>query len=150
MNYDKAREIPDKGWHWTTMNDRVIRTAWPCVRLKEGVTLSHEFGLPPYDPDQWERCEPHATAEEATRHWYAASLAELHEETYGDWMGCQAWLGMRPDGSAIVCDLPTKGGLGNRGMAGAFSGNALCEQHRTPEVVAALNPFHAGLEVIHS
>ena len=35
MNYDEAREIPGKGWHWTTMNNGVVRTAQPCIQIPE-------------------------------------------------------------------------------------------------------------------
>jgi hypothetical protein len=140
MNYDQARELQEGGWHWTTMNDGVVRTAWPCLRYVGPNISNADFMESPAKPEDFERCEPHASKEEAERHYYDASLAEVRERAFADWSGCR------------VCDAPTKKTLENSGMAKAFSLNMdfLCDEHRTREQLAALHPFKADLSLIHS
>lgn len=136
MNYDEARQIESGGWHWTTMNDRKVRTAWPCLRyVGPEKPLERMMNA---TPDDFERCAPHATREEAERHWYDACLEAVEESNFGDWSGCR------------VCDAPTKKGLGNPQMSRAFHVDPLCDEHRTKETLSSLHPFKSGWQVIHS
>ena len=66
MNYDEARPLADgAGWHWTTMNDGVVRAAASCVGE-----------------------EAHSTREKAERHFYEYSLS-LVQDGQIDWTGCE-------------------------------------------------------------
>lgn len=78
MNYDQARQLKDGGWHWTTMNDGVVRTAEPCIK-HIGDESDPAWFLMPYNPDDWERCEPHATREDAEKHFYEWCIESLAE-----------------------------------------------------------------------
>ena len=144
MNYDEARELRDnesgetRGWHWTTQRDRTIRPAWPCHRYT-GDAKPEDLLRGKADPADFETCEPHATREEAERHYYDACLEAVDELTFTDWSGCQ------------VCDEPTKKGLGSKLLSRLFaSPTPLCDAHRTREQLAELRPFKPGLQSIHS
>jgi hypothetical protein len=137
MNYAQARQLKEGGWHWTSMNDGHVRTAWPCKRYIGPEDKPYDASC---DPSEWERCEPHATQEEAERHFYDACLAEVKEEDYGEWHSC----------SVKGCDNPTKKGLGNRGDGLLFRGEPLCDEHRTKEMIAELRPFKGGISIAHS
>jgi len=139
MNYDEARELKEGGWHWTSMNDGRVRTAWPCRRLRyPDSKIAAATGLRNLGPNDFETCEPHATREEAERHFYDACLADTRDHGAGDWSGCR------------VCDAPTKTALGNLGLGRMFSPEPLCDEHRTREHLAELSPFHGGIALIHS
>lgn len=125
MNYDEARELKDGGWHWTTMNDGVVRTAPPCVRI-------------PIDESTITHCDPHPTREDAERHFYDYSLSQLKESTFLSAKHCE------------YCDTWTNKALGNRGLGLYFREVFLCDTHRTTERVAALHPFKPGIALIHS
>ena len=136
MNHDEARALKDGGWHWTTMNDDVVRTAAPCITIDEPFDLRKPYEPP--KPENVHRCPPHATKEEAERHFYDYSLGLVTEDHYGNWEGC------------AVCDAPTKAGLSAPGISTLFSGTALCDAHRTIEHLKELNPFEPGIRLIHS
>lgn len=153
MNYDQARQLADGGWHWTSMNDGYVRTAWPCKRPADGVTFrlgtDMSLGKTPISawkagaivPDDaaWITCEPHATREDAERHYYDASLEGATTEYAISWMAC----------AVPECPEPTTKMLGNVGQE-LFNGDPLCDAHRTREQLAALHPFAPGLALIHS
>jgi hypothetical protein len=140
MNYDEAREIPGKGWHWTTMNNGVVRTAQPCIR-HVGDESDPFWYMKPSNESAWERCEPHATKEQAERHFYDWCLSTVTEIKLGEQQlrcrapGCEAW---------------TDTELGNRQLGRMFNGDPLCEAHRTREVLAQIRPFAPGMGLIHS
>lgn len=68
MNYDEARQHGSTGgWDWTTMNDNVIRTAWPCSEH-----LENGF---------------HSTRAQAELHFYEACL-EVVTKTIIDLTEC--------------------------------------------------------------
>jgi hypothetical protein len=117
MNYDQARELTTGGWHWTTRNDDVIRTAWPCLD-----------------------CPPHATRDEAERHFYEACLESVTEQELAVPHSCTV-----PD-----CQQPAMSFLGNRGLSRIFAGTALCPAHLNRATLRELHPFEPGLSVIHS
>ena len=136
MNYDEAREIEGNGWHWTTMNDGRIRTAAPCVRYTGDPDLP--LGRPTKDED-FERCEPHATKEEAERHFYDYSVENARERQTDRWMDC------------AVCDGPTKRLFGTAGMGLLFSGGVpFCDEHFSKDALRELLPFTAGIRLMHS
>lgn len=139
MNYDEARPLKDGGWHWTTMNDGVVRTAQPCIQiLKPFEPGSLDFSLKASDIT---RCEPHATREEAERHYYdwcLSSVAEIH--LADQQRRCRA------EGCGVFTDVM----LGNRQMERMFNGDPLCPEHRTREVLAKIHPFTPGMQSIHS
>lgn len=135
------------------MNDGHIRTAWPCMRAADGVAFRFNgdmsLGKTPVipwkagaiipDDEAWITCEPHATREEAERHYYYASLESVRE--YGvSWSPC----------AVPECPNPADKMLGNIGMDKAFNGDPLCDEHRTREQLAALHPFTPGMASIHS
>lgn len=139
MNYDEAREIPGKGWHWTTMNNGVVRIAQPCITiLKPFDPGSLDFSLRPSDIV---RCPPHATREEAERHYYDWCLSTVTEIKLGEQqLRCRA----------PSCEAWTDTLLGNRQLERMFNGDPLCDEHRTRETLAAIHPFAPGLRSIHS
>ena len=142
MNYDSARQVALTadalgGWHWTTMNDGRVRPAAPCRRYI-GPPLDHRLPFKPAEASDFETCEPHATKEEAERHFYDYSLEQVEEESYSSWQDC------------VVCGAATKTGLGTRSMALLFSGDALCDAHLSKEKLAELHPFQPGYQLIHS
>lgn len=141
MNYDEAREIPGKGWHWTTKNAGEIRTAWPCIRRKDDAPAL-TFPLPPYDEAEWERCGPHPTREHAERHFYTASLERAWKEGEHD----VGWTSCRSPG----CNSPANKALGTDDLGSAMSLKPLCDTHRTYDVFVALSPFRPGVQIIHS
>jgi hypothetical protein len=140
VNYDEARAIPGKGWHWTTMRDGVVRTAEPCIR-HVGDETHPLWYMQPSKPEEWERCEPHATREEAERHYYDWCLSTATDIQLADQQlrcraeGCEAW---------------TDTELGNRQLERMFNGDPLCAEHRTRDVLATLHPFTPGLRSVHS
>lgn len=70
--------------------------------------------------------EPHETAEEAEECFRRYLLDGQREVEYGDWSGC------------VVCDEPTKKGLGTRPPLG--SDHHLCDEHRNAEMLKGLTP----------
>ena len=140
MNYDKAREVPGKGWHWTTMNDGIVRTAEPCSR-HVGDESDPMWYMKPSNESDWQRCEPHATRDEAERHFYDWCLETVAETRMGD----QQLRCRMPD-----CAEWTDTVLGNLQDERLFNGDPLCEAHRTREVLAQIRPFEPGMELIHS
>ena len=79
----------------------------------------------------------HETQEEAERHFYDNALLTMEETNSSSWHGC------------AVCDTPTKGWLGNRGLGGAIPETPLCDEHRTVAVIVDIHPFVPGLKLIH-
>ncbi len=131
------------------MNSGHVHTAWPCLRLAEGVALRlrMEDGynearrgdeVVPWE-EAWVTCDPHGTREEAERHYYDASLAEASEYMVS-WRAC----------AIPECPNPTQRSLGNRGFDRHFQVVPLCDEHRTREQLAALYPFTPGMAFIHS
>ena len=139
MNYDEAREIPGKGWHWTTMNNGVVRTAHPCIQIPE---MSFEDLMrKPLMGTDITRCPPHATKEEAERHYYDWCLSTVTEiELSNQQLRCRA------EG----CEAWTDTELGNRQLERMFNGDPLCDAHRNRETLALIHPFTPGLGSIHS
>ena len=138
MNYAKARPLKDGGWHWTTMRDGLVSLAPPCRRFI-GNPLPDIQPFPmPYNPDEWETCEPHATKEEAERHFHDWSIAEAREQGFGNWMGC------------AVCDAPTKRGWGSAHFSAPYGVDPLCDAHYSAQTYADLHPFEPGIALLHS
>lgn len=137
MNYDEARALESGGWHWTTMNDGRVRPAWPCRRYVGDCNLE-DLVAGNASPEDFETCEPHATREQAERHFYEACLEAVEEVRFGEWHGC------------AVCDQPTKAGLGNRLLSRYFRPDPLCDEHRNREQLAQLHPFPPDLSLTHS
>ena len=133
MNYDEARQLKDGGWHWTTMNNGVVRTASPCIQVPE-VNLFDEALL----AANITRCDPHPTREDAERHFYDYSLSQLKETTTTHAQRCE------------VCDTWTNKALCNKGEWLYFGYIFLCDNHRQPSHVEALRPFSPCIAVIHS
>ena len=151
MNYDEAREIPGKGWRWTTMNNGIVRTAEPCIR-HVGDESDPMWYLKPSTEADWERCEPHATREEAEQHFYDWCLSTVTEiRLSGQMLRCVARL-YRWDGQLAedCCGSWTDTELGNRQLERMFNGDPLCDAHRDQETLALIRPFSPGLKVIHS
>lgn len=138
MNYDEAREISGGGWHWTSMNDGVVRTAQPCIGPKGDIPADYLIGVTK-EPIEWERCSPHATKEEAERHFYDWCLSRLVETECESAERCEQG-----------CGEWTNKTLENRGLSGLFKSVFLCDEHRSKEVVATLHPFRPGIQIIHS
>lgn len=140
MNYDQARAIENKetgeivGWRWTSMNDGRIRTAWPCIEFTPMDV--EDYGRK--EPERIHLCPPHATQEEAERHFYDACLEEASEQTTSHWQDCR------------VCGAPTKRLLGNRDLSSLFNGDALCDEHFSKDTLQELHPFKSGIYLIHS
>lgn len=140
MNYDEAREVPGKGWHWTTMNNGMVHTAEPCIR-HVGDESDPMWYLKSSTNADWERCEPHATRAEATQHFYDWCLSTVTEIKMGNQQLCCR---------AAGCRTWTDTLLGNQQMGRMFSGDPLCDVHRNRETLARLHPFSPGLRVTHS
>lgn len=127
MNYYEARQLSDKsGWHFTRLNDGEIWPVGYCSPWQQcldcdghgcekcggrGITKSHVE-------------HHHETREEAEECFLRYLLDKIEEEQYGDWTGCE------------VCGEPTKTGLTARRPLG--NGFPLCDEHRTPEILAGL------------
>lgn len=119
------------------MNDGRVRTAQPCIKFIGDPKLLE----PPYAPtkaEDWERCPPHATKEEAERHFYDFCLEQAKEHDGSHWMDC------------AKCGAATKKMLGNMGLGDLFHIEPLCDEHRTKEVLADLHPFAPGIAMVHS
>src|ERR1041384_8439940 len=71
--------------------------------------------------------EAHETREEAEECFLRWLLDDISEESYSDWTGCEC------------CGAPTKQGLASRRPLGG--GYPLCDEHRTPEILAGLTPW---------
>lgn len=143
MNYDQARQVAlgdDAlgGWHWTTMRGGVVRPAMPCRLYVGPVRSVADMMREPVKGTDFETCPPHATKEEAERHFYDYSLEQVDLERYSNWQDC------------VICGEPTKMGLGNKGMSLYFQGSALCVEHLSREHLASKYPFEPGIELIHS
>lgn len=137
MNYDEARQTADgTGWHWTTKNDGRIRTAAPCLRYVGSPDASYDS---PYRKEDWELCEPHATKEEAERHFYDWCLSEV-KEVACSWASCRY----------PSCDQPANKALGNSPFGMLFSQLPLCDDHRNAESLQLITPFRPGLTLMHS
>ena len=135
MNYDEARQTKDGVWHWTTMNDNVVRTAAPCIQLEDipieeiGTKTINVLG----------RCN-HVTKEEAERHFYEYCFEpeQIREDTNMHWLDC------------AKCGAPTKRLLGNRGLWSLINQDPLCDEHFGVEILKELHPFHINIKLIHS
>lgn len=144
MNYYDARKRQDtEKYDYTRMNDGHIspvgfcaeRTLCDCAtfessfRPKDDCEVCGGKGRVP-NPDY---CGSHDTEEEARACFRRYLLSEPEEIDYSGWEGCQAMV----DGKK--CDEPTKHGM--RGMRSPLAAEfALCDEHRTAEVLEALTP----------
>lgn len=137
MNYDEARQLPEGGWHWTTMNDGVIRTAPPCISFKKPLDPAKPFE--PVAPEDVVRCDPHETKEGAELHFYHYCLNSLKETEWTTARLCDAG-----------CETWTNKSLSNLGMGGYFPEVFLCDFHRHPRQVGELHPFQGGIQLVHS
>ena len=101
MNYDEARQTKDGIWHWTTMNDGLVRTCPPCIQMTD-VPIEDLGHIP---VGVLGRCE-HATKEEAERHFYDYCFEpeQIREGTNSHWLDC------------AKCGAPTKRLLGCPGL----------------------------------
>ncbi len=130
MNYYEARKLSDgAGWHYTWMNDGTI---WPVGYCSPWQQCSDCEG------QGCEQCEHkgivkveehhvHETREEAEECFLRWLLDDISEESYSDWTGCEC------------CGEPTKQGLTSRCPLG--QGFPLCDEHRTPEILAGLTAW---------
>ena len=140
MNYDEARQLKDGGWHWTTMNDGVVRTAAPCVR-HVGDESDPLWYMQPSKAEDWAYCEPHETQEDAERHFYEWCLENVTEQKYTTKQLC----------SVEGCDEWSQFALGNNELGRFFGlGPNLCDAHRNREHLATLRPFHSPIRSVHS
>jgi len=127
MNYYDALRLEDgSGYHYVSQNRR------------HG---THPVGY----CRQWheDKSHVHATAEEARECFRRYLLDGAREETYADWTGCEGLVADDPNdlddmGCTInrKCDKPTKTGLTTRPPLG--HGHALCDEHRTHEMLERL------------
>lgn len=137
MNYYEARQLSDKsGWHFTCRNDGQISPVGYCANRE---SLTAEWICMDCDGAGCEKCggggtvkrriEPHVheTREEAEECFLRYLLDDISDEEYGDWTGCE------------VCGEPTKKGLTSRRPLG--NGFPLCDEHRTPEILAGLTAW---------
>jgi hypothetical protein len=92
-------------------------TGHGCEKCEErGIVKAHDYTE-----------HVHATREEAEECFLRYLLDGASEHQFMDWSGCE------------VCDEPTKMGLSTRGPLG--SPHVLCDEHRTPEILAGLTPW---------
>lgn len=130
MNYYEARQLSDKtGWHFTRMNDGVIWPVGYCSRWQqcpdctgEGCEKCQQRGIVQVNEDH-----VHATREEAEECFLRYLLDDISDENYGGWTDCE------------VCGDATKQGLTSRRPLG--NGFPLCDEHRTPEILAGLTAW---------
>jgi len=134
-----APVVPGQALRRNAMNYGVVRTAQPCITiLKPLDPMSLDVSLKASDIT---RCPPHATKEEAERHYYDWCLSTVVEIKLSDQQlrcraeGCEAW---------------TDTELGNRQLDRMFNGDPLCDVHRNRETLALIHPFTSGLRSIHS
>lgn len=138
MNYDEARQLKEGGWHWTTMNDGVVRIAQPCLKFNKEITA--ENFMEPLEPGDIEYCTPHLTKEGAEEHFYNYCLQQLQEMQFTSAQRCEV----------AGCGVWTDKALESPGLAGYFGAVFLCDVHRTVDEVARLHPFQSGIRVVHS
>ena len=119
------------------MNDGVVRTAQPCLTILR--PFDHLKPFEPLAPEDVKRCEPHATREEAERHYYDWSLGGVSESTFRGAEKCE-----------YGCGEWTNKALGSRQLGGHFPATYLCDLHRTTAILASLRPFEPGFAVTHS
>jgi hypothetical protein len=143
MNYDEARQLgkdseaPGK-WNWSSMNDRVIRTASPCAYPDYQWPVHFDVLNPP-TPTGRERCD-HDTREEAERHYYDAQVHGIRME--------QLDLdSIRERRRCAVAECPNWEEW-RAHWPGGYSIDSLCQQHH--DRAASLHPFVPDLQVIHS
>jgi hypothetical protein len=122
VNYYDALQVSDgpmKGkWHYVSQNRREgTHPVGYCSRFNgDGTEKS----------DEEYHAHAHETADEARECFRRYLLDGSREESYSDWTGCEY------EG----CDEPTKKGLTQRTPLG--HGFALCDKHRTQEVLEEL------------
>lgn len=138
MNYDGARELKDGGFKWSRENGGEVFTIAPC-RWHTGDESDPLWYLRPYRAEDWAECEPHATREEAERHFYDYSLGQVKEQAVS-WTSC----------SVSGCPAPASRALGTQGLSLYFSLTPLCDQHLSADTLVALYPFEPGLQLVHS
>ena len=142
MNYDQARQIEATGkWNWSSMNDKIIRTASPCAYpdFEWPEHLSANVADWP-KPTGRPRCD-HDTQEEAERHYYDAQIARVHIlaldlDTIRERRRCAF-----DDGEWETHRANWPGG---------YAVDSLCSRHSSIDHVRSLHPFIPGLQVIHS
>lgn len=137
MNYAEARQIPGRGWHWTTMRDGKVRPAAPCLTYigDPGKLMST---MAAFDESDWVTCEPHPTKADAERHFYEHSISEARVQKWVTWMACE------------ICDAPTREGYGTNLLSLGFANVPLCERHLSEEHLRAVRPFKEGIAIVHS
>ena len=133
VNYDEERQTKGGHWHWTTMNDGVVRTCPPCIQVAE-VPIK-DLGRVPVEV--LSRCS-HATKEEAERHFYDDCLGRVTERGSEHWMDCG------------VCGAPTKRMLGNMDLSSLFHSEPFCDEHLSEDSLKQLHPFETGIYLMHS
>ena len=142
MNYDEARQLgpeseaPGK-WNWTTMNDRVIRTAPPCAWPDFDDWPSDPMAKT--EPTGRQRCD-HDTREDAERHHWTYELDELR---------------IAPVDLDLIrdrhrCSVPDCTEWETHRAHGAWSLDFLCDRHANRAGLESIHPFAPGSRVIHS
>lgn len=141
MNYYDARQREDtKKWDYTRMNDGHIHPIGYCAE-KVGCECATVERVYTPDPEcevcggrgrvpNPEYCGSHDTPEEAYACFRRYLLADVKEENYGSWQDCEAKV------NGQTCDKPTRQGLTARRPYS--TGHALCDEHRTPEILDGL------------
>lgn len=117
MNYAEARQREHDGsWDWTVKNDNRIYRHQPCTN----------------------ECH-HETEEEACRHFYDYSLAQVQEHKDAD-----------VQHKCAVCGEWTDTWLGNQQLwlYGFFA--YLCPTHRNQDELAQLQPFRGSITLCYS
>mgnify|MGYP001608649807 FL=1 len=139
MNYAEARQLEGGGWHWTTMNDGIVRTSAPCLQIDEHFDPANTYNPP--KSENLHRCQPHQTREEAERHFYDYCLEQARVHVHADEMR-----------KCIICQAWTDAGMGNNQMWLGIRPVDLCEKHLTKEFLALAVPFppEGGISIIHS
>lgn len=123
MNYAEARERKDENgnpsglFDWTVMNDGIIHRAHPCT----------------------DECV-HTTKDDATRHFYEWSLAQV-KEYFDEVM----------QHKCEVCGKWTQTQLGAFGFSSyPFGPTYLCDEHRNLDELKKIFPFRGTISMIYS
>ena len=147
MNYYDARQRGEDGpWDFTCRNDDRIWAVGFCARRVPCECGTIETAYRPKEDcencgghgwvDNPNYCGSHETVEEARACFRSYLLADISEESYGEWTGCAAYV------NGQKCDKPTKQGLETRPPLGESF--ALCDEHRTFECLRFLAAHDAG------
>lgn len=133
MNVAEARQLTDgSGWHWTTNGV----PSQPC-RQHVGDESDPMWYLKPSTAADWKLCEPHATKEDAERHYWEWSLGRTRENSYTSAHKCE------------VCGEWTNRTI-ETPFYPSFVMSWLCDAHRTAAQFRELHPFEAGITLWYS